>query len=143
MLALFATAAAATSLADEPPHWRNFHLSSGAVVQLEAEKESFLQIQDLATDIWQTRPLPGSGSMLAMDVQVRDDWLEELRGLPGVNASTFRVVHPDLLGRIEGQARLRSGRWSKPPAGSSHARGPENDTFFDEFRPQVGTSSRA
>eukprot|EP01052_Picozoa_sp_SAG31_P004917 SAG31_NODE_210_length_20286_cov_22.684748_10_plen_87_part_00 len=62
-LALAPIAGAATPLRvleAEPRHWRNFHLSSGAVVQLEAAAPAFLQIQELATDIWQTRVLDGA-----------------------------------------------------------------------------------
>jgi hypothetical protein len=126
-----------TLLAQEPRAWRNEHLSSGAVVQLETEPESFLAIQDLATDIWMTRPLPTGA--LAMDVQIRHDWLDALRTLRGVNESSFTVVHPDLLARIEEQTAARRGNWKPAPPGTEGAeapRPPTADDFFDEFRPQ-------
>eukprot|EP01050_Picozoa_sp_SAG11_P026420 SAG11_NODE_6318_length_1338_cov_1.159806_1_plen_198_part_01 len=122
--------------ATEPPHWRNSHLSSGAVVQLEASQAAFLEIQDLATDIWQTRVLPNR--KLAMDVQVRHDWLEKLRTLAGVNQSSFEIVQPDLLGAIEAQKRARRCDWNASAVlalGNPHLM-PSEDPFFDEFRPQ-------
>eukprot|EP01052_Picozoa_sp_SAG31_P004916 SAG31_NODE_210_length_20286_cov_22.684748_9_plen_366_part_00 len=50
--------------------------------------------------------------------------------------------HPDLLERIESQARARRGNWSAAQSEAERqaarsSRGPENDTFFDEFRPQL------
>ncbi len=119
-------------LEKEPSHWRNAHLSSGAVVQLEADPASFLAIQDIATDIWQTRQL--SNGVLSMDVQIRHDWLNHLRTLHGVNESTFTIVHADLLARIEQHATMRKGNWQPTPHLGS--RPPSADDFFDEFRPQ-------
>ena len=80
--------AAAVPAADSSWRADNKHLSSGAVVTVRADEAAFLGIQDMATDIWQTRRLGSSGE-LELDVQIRHDWLDRLRALPGVNASSL------------------------------------------------------
>lgn len=119
-------------LEHEPRHWRNAYLSSGAVVRLECDALNFLPIQDIATDIWQTRTV--AKGKLEMDVQVRHDWVDALRTLNGVNESSFTVVHPDLLATIAQQAAARRGDWQPSP--HEGPRPPSIDSFFDEFRPQ-------
>jgi hypothetical protein len=129
--------AARSSPLHQPEHaWRADvrHLSSGAVVTLRANESAFLAIQNLATDIWQTRRV--GGGVLELDVQVRRNWLDKLRALPGVAATSLEVVHPDLLSLITSQAKARTGgRWAANHT-SHRLYHPANDPFFDEYRPQ-------